>query len=85
MAPAGVLGDELGLPELAGPYLVPMIFVGAAAILSWTLLRPDPYDLADETSRPDPAADASIAVSLGPCSVGRTCRSPSSRSSPARS
>jgi MFS family permease len=64
VAPAGILATNLGLPELAGPYFVPIIFVGAAAILSWTLLRPDPYALADETSRTDPAADASIAVSL---------------------
>jgi MFS family permease len=64
VAPAGTVAINLGLPELAGPYFVPMLFVGAAAVLSWTLLRPDPYALADETSRSDPAADASIAVSL---------------------
>jgi MFS family permease len=64
VAPAGLLATSLGLPELAGPYFVPMIFVGAAALLSWTMLRPDPYELADESSTPDPAADASVAVSL---------------------
>ncbi len=64
VAPAGILATNLGLPELAGPFFVPILFVGAAAILSWMLLRPDPYALADETSRPDPAADASMAVSL---------------------
>ncbi len=52
VAPAGILAANLGLPELAGPFFVPIIFVGAAAILSWMLLRPDPYALADETSRP---------------------------------
>jgi MFS family permease len=66
VAPAGAFAVQMGLPELAGPYFVPMIFVGAAAILSWTLLRPDPYDLAVDTARPHPdAPDASIAVSLG--------------------
>jgi MFS family permease len=45
---------QVGLPPLAGPYLVPVLFVGLAAILSFTLLRPDPYELADV----DPVADA---------------------------
>jgi MFS family permease len=31
----------------AGPYLVPIVLVGLAAILSFVALRPDPYDLAD--------------------------------------
>ncbi len=66
VAPAGAFAASLGLPELAGPYFVPIVFVGAAAVLSWALLRPDPYDLAIETVRPHPGApDASIAVSLG--------------------
>jgi MFS family permease len=45
---------RVGLPPLAGPYLVPVLFVGLAAILSFTLLRPDPYELAEV----DPVADA---------------------------
>jgi MFS family permease len=65
VAPAGAFALSIGLPELAGPYFVPIIFVGAAAILSWALLRPDPYELAVETARPDPSArDGSLAVSL---------------------
>jgi MFS family permease len=64
-APAGALAVNLGLPELSGAYLVPVVFVGAAALLSFTLLRPDPYDLADETSRRDvDRPDGSTAVSL---------------------
>jgi MFS family permease len=46
------LAMEAGLPMLAGPYLVPVLFVGLAAILSFALLRPDPYQLADEHARP---------------------------------
>lgn len=42
----------IGLPPLTGPYLVPVVFVGLAAILSFSLLRPDPYELADEFSAP---------------------------------
>jgi MFS family permease len=65
VAPAGALAMQLGLPELAGPYFVPIVFVSAAAILCWALLRPDPYDLAVDTVRPDPTApDGSVAVSL---------------------
>ena len=64
VAPAGALATSLGLPELAGPYFVPMLFVGAAAFLSWTLLRPDPYELAHDPSRADGPADASVGVSL---------------------
>jgi hypothetical protein len=41
-----------GLPHLAGPYLVPIVLVGLAAILSFVRLRPDPYDLADHHGRP---------------------------------
>jgi MFS family permease len=37
-----------GLPEHAGPYLVPMVFVTIAATLSFLLLRPDPFALAYE-------------------------------------
>jgi MFS family permease len=46
---AGELGEGIGLPALAGAYLLPVVFVGAAAILSFSLLRPDPYALADRT------------------------------------
>lgn len=48
--PSGRIAVFLGLPELAGPYLVPVVFVGIAALLSIALLRPDPYELADESS-----------------------------------
>ena len=45
---AGEIAIRAGLPPLAGPYLVPVVFVGIAAILSFVFLRPDPYELADE-------------------------------------
>lgn len=64
-APAGALAVNLGLPELSGAYLVPVVFVGAAALLSFTLLRPDPYELADVSSRREPESpEGSTAVSL---------------------
>ena len=46
---AGEIGEGIGLPALAGAYLLPVVFVGAAAVLSFVLLRPDPYELADQT------------------------------------
>ena len=83
---SGDLAVQAGLPELAGPYLVPIVFVGLAAILTFALLRPDPYELADEASRlatgddPGPASARS-----GRSCAARASRRPSSRSSSASS
>jgi MFS family permease len=55
---AGEIGEDIGLPALAGAYLLPVLFVGAAALLSFTFLRPDPYALADQSEHDDPAGDA---------------------------
>jgi MFS family permease len=49
-APASTLAAALGLPDLAGAYLVPVVFVGVAALLTLFALRPDPYALADTSS-----------------------------------
>jgi MFS family permease len=50
---AGNAGEQLGLPPYAGAYLLPVIFVGAAAIVSFVMLRPDPYTLADRSAGDD--------------------------------
>jgi MFS family permease len=64
-APAGALATRFGLPELAGAYLVPVLFVGAAAVLTHLALRPDPYALADPDARHDhPDAERSTPASL---------------------
>ncbi|MBA2300470.1 MAG: MFS transporter [Chloroflexi bacterium] len=64
-APAGALAIGLGLPELSGAFLVPVAFVGAAALISFLMLRPDPDDLAHATSRRDSQdADQPMSVSL---------------------
>lgn len=52
-APAAGIASAAGLPDLAGAYLVPVVFVGAAAVLTFVALRPDPYELADVSSRHD--------------------------------
>ena len=68
----GISGDvaiSLGLPRLSGPYLVPLVLVAIAAMLSFLLLRPDPLDLAD---RP---ADGGHAP-LPPARLGAVLRRP---------
>ncbi len=69
-APAASLAAGLGLPTLSGAYLVPVVFVGAAAVLTILALRPDPYALADSSSRHDDgggdrSTPASLASVLG--------------------
>ena len=49
VAPAGTVAIAAGLPALSGAYLIPILFVGPAAILTFLRLRPDPYELADRT------------------------------------
>jgi MFS family permease len=58
VGPSGVVAEWLGLPPLAGAYLVPIVFVGLAAVLSFTFLRPDPYELGHEIAQPRSATDS---------------------------
>ncbi len=51
-APAGALAASLGLPELAGPYGVTVVFIGLAWLLTAIALRPEPYALADASALP---------------------------------
>lgn len=61
---AGAMALGVGLPELAGPYLVPVVFVGLAGLLSFAFLRPDPYELAEST--PEEVAASAAAGSSEP-------------------
>jgi MFS family permease len=56
------LALRVGLPELAGPYLIPVVFVGLACIVSWQLLRPDPSNLVDESTLPHLGAGSRASV-----------------------
>jgi MFS family permease len=47
---AGAWAVGVGLPTLAGPYLVPVVFVSLAALSSFLFLRPDPFQLAHHSS-----------------------------------
>jgi MFS family permease len=51
-APAGEIAIALGIPELAGPYLLTVVFIGLAWAVSAVMLRPEPYALADPSALP---------------------------------
>jgi MFS family permease len=65
---AGQVSEGIGLPALAGAYLLPIVFVGGAALLSFVMLRPDPYALADgsepEATAERPAGSTSLEALL---------------------
>ncbi len=64
--PAADLATFVGVPELAGAYLVTVAFLALAMILAFVLLRPEPYELADPSalSRHGDAPAASLAALL---------------------
>jgi hypothetical protein len=58
VAPLGVLATELGIPALAGPFLLAAVaYVGAGAVLS-AQLRPDPFLVARHLERTSITNDA---------------------------
>jgi len=50
VAPAGEMATAIGIPELAGAYVVTLFFIGLAGVLALVLLRPEPYALADPSA-----------------------------------
>ena len=69
LGPVAWLAVQIGLPELAGPYLLSLSVFGAAAFGIHRLLRPDPLLLAQERSGIEPGGDrqpvsASLAMIL---------------------
>jgi MFS family permease len=52
------VAEGLGMPELAGPFLLPAVFTALAAILLGWFLRPDPDELAVDTDVGLPPAQA---------------------------
>ena len=51
---AASISVELGTAELVGPFLAAAVIMALSAVLLFGLLRPDPYDLAHESSRIEP-------------------------------
>lgn len=60
---SGRLAVALGLPQLAGPYVVAAVCLGLSALLMLSFLRPDPYLLARR-----------LAAQAGDASAARTSR-----------
>ncbi len=55
VAPLGRLATSLGIPALAGPFLLAAVAYAAAGAVLFALLRPDPYLLARRLdARPEP-------------------------------
>jgi MFS family permease len=53
----GALADTIGVPRLAGPFLLAAVAYGAAGIVIWIRLRPDPLRLATKLAHPVAIAD----------------------------
>ncbi len=58
LQPSGALGLALGLPQLAGPYVVTAITLIGAVLILMIFLRPDPYVLAAKLRAQKDAAAA---------------------------
>ena len=48
VAPSSTIALALGLPENSGPWLLALVFLSIATILTFILLRPDPMEIARE-------------------------------------
>lgn len=53
VTPLGTLARTWNIPPLAGPFLLAAVAYGAAAIVLWLLLRPDPLLTARSLDEPD--------------------------------
>ena len=73
VAPLGTLATALGIPPLAGPFLLAAVAYLAAGAVLFALLRPDPFLVArrlEQTSTtPAPAADTPVGTGV---TVGAT-------------
>ena len=72
---AASAAEALGFTELAGPLLLGTAFLGLTGLLWFARLRPDPYQLAEASSRVDEKTDAGTIEPLG-----HILRRPGSRS-----
>jgi MFS family permease len=50
IGPAGDVAQSVGLPSLAGAYLTTLLLIGAGWLIAFIFLRPEPYQLAHESS-----------------------------------
>ncbi|MCV7151589.1 MFS transporter [Mycolicibacterium pyrenivorans] len=64
----GVLGDlaeKIDVPRLAGPFLLAVVAYGAAGVVIWILLRPDPLQVAADIFDPQGDAENDAAAATG--------------------
>lgn len=66
VGPMGSVADTLGLPTLAGPFLLSAVAYGGAAVVLALFLRPDPLLEARRREAAGLAGDGSAAVSSSP-------------------
>lgn len=64
--PLGALARAVGLPPLAGPFLLAAVAFLAAGAVLFALLRPDPFLVAAQLDRARPATAAAVAGPAGP-------------------
>ena len=74
--PLGALATSLGIPALAGPFLLAAVAYLCAGTTFMVLLRPDPYLLACERLGVDPAATVAVedSVTGATSAVAAGCR-----------
>lgn len=68
VAPAAGIARSVGLPELAGAYVLTTLFIGLAAVIAFVFLRPEPYALAHPSAlavRPAHEARATLSQLVG--------------------
>jgi MFS family permease len=70
-SPMGRLAEQVGVPRLAGPYMLTVVVFVIAAVVIATMLRPDPLDVAREhharasgTPRVGPARHGSLSEAI---------------------
>lgn len=74
VAPLGELATSLGIPPLAGPFLLAAVAYAAAAIVLLIWLRPDPFLLSAAIARHDagaPSAESSPHTTSAPTASNR--------------
>lgn len=63
--PLGGLAESIGIPALAGPFLLSAVAYGSAGIVLFLFLRPDPYLLAKRITEATAPADSSAPAADG--------------------
>jgi MFS family permease len=81
----GDLAESLGIPALAGPFLLSGAAYGAAGLVLWVWLRPDPLLLAREAADGPGSATGSAAGGSSGAVPGSTVLAPDAGSGPAAS